>query len=63
MNNKKEMKKKKKKCIFWPFGKKHFALGKRNIWPFSGFLVRYLRDAFFAPLGMLLVMKTLEDEL
>jgi len=31
MNNKKEMKKKKKKCIFWPFGRKYFAFGKRNI--------------------------------
>ena len=35
---------------------------KKNIWLSGDFLLRYFRDAFLAPLGVLFVMKTLEDE-
>jgi len=35
---------------------------KRTFWPSGDFLVQYFRDAFLAPLDVLFVMKTLEDE-
>ena len=35
---------------------------KKSILAPGDFLVRYFRDIFFAPLGVLFVMKTLEDE-
>jgi len=34
---------------------------ERTFWPSGDFLVWYFRDAF-SPLGVLFVMKTLEDE-
>ena len=36
---------------------------RKTFWPSGDFLVRYFRDwCFLAPLGVLFVMKTLEDE-
>jgi len=34
--------------MFWPFEKKYFAFGMRNIWPFGDFWLGWPLGCFFA---------------